>query len=105
MISMLNRHAIILSGTDLIFFCLVGESALEAEAQAKTSDERIELVRRLPEAAASDWNFADDSVGVPDVEEFCDRFKVESVSKLSWRRHQHLTYLKSLQQRKSQHCP
>src|SRR5258708_1119754 len=86
MISMLNRHAIILSGTDLIFFCLVRESALEAEAQAKSSDERIKLVGRLPEAAASDWNFADDSVGVRDVEKICDRFKIESVPKSSWTR-------------------
>ena len=79
MISMLSRHAIILS-------YLVSESASKAEAQAKSSDERIELVGRLPEAAASNWNFADNSVRVRDVEEICDRFEVESVSKSSWTR-------------------
>ena len=64
----------------------MGENALKAEAQAKSSDERIELVRRLPEAAASNWNFADHSVSVRDVEEICDGFKVESVTQSSWTR-------------------
>jgi hypothetical protein len=87
MISILYEHAIILSGTSLILSSLVVESALEAETQTKSSDERIELVRRLPEAATSNGNFADNRVRVRDVEEVCDRFKVESVPKSSWTRH------------------
>jgi len=86
MISILYEHAIILSGTSLILSSLVVESALEAETQTKSSDERIELVRRLPEAATSNGNFADNRVRVRDVEEVCDRFKVESVPKSSWTR-------------------
>jgi hypothetical protein len=64
----------------MIRFSRINETALEAEAQTKSGDERIELISWLQETAASYWNLIDYRVCIRNIEEVCNWFKSESFS-------------------------